>query len=126
MPWAPSCRTRSSNHLTFERPGVFGAFGQFIHPAVDTGIARAVLEEVGELIRTMARPWGESGADRASEEPLGIQQFGELALLVRAAPSSTGPVPPSTPPAALPTTRNSPSRPPSPSPPPAPRPTPPR
>ncbi|WP_086560885.1 SfnB family sulfur acquisition oxidoreductase [Streptomyces africanus] len=73
------------HHLTFERPEVFGAFGQFIHAAVDTGIARAALEEGGELIRTLARPWGESGADRASEEPLVIQQFGELSLLVRAA-----------------------------------------
>ncbi|MEU0585173.1 SfnB family sulfur acquisition oxidoreductase [Streptomyces sp. NPDC006132] len=73
------------HHLTFERPEVFGAFGQFIHAAVDTGIARAALEEGGELIRTIARPWGESGADRADEEPLVIQQFGELALLVRAA-----------------------------------------
>ncbi|MDX2934959.1 SfnB family sulfur acquisition oxidoreductase [Streptomyces ipomoeae] len=72
------------HHLTFERPEVFGAFGQFIHAAVDTGIARAALEEGGELIRTLARPWGESGVDRASEEPLVIQQFGELALLVRA------------------------------------------
>ncbi|GAA2326526.1 SfnB family sulfur acquisition oxidoreductase [Streptomyces cuspidosporus] len=73
------------HHLTFERPEVFGAFGQFLHAAVDTGIARAALEEGGELIRTLARPWGESGVDRASEEPLVIQQFGELALLVRAA-----------------------------------------
>jgi SfnB family sulfur acquisition oxidoreductase len=73
------------HHLTFERPEVFGAFGQFIHAAVDTGIARGALEEGGELIRTIARPWGESGADRAGEEPLVIQKFGELALLVRAA-----------------------------------------
>ncbi|MFI0773188.1 SfnB family sulfur acquisition oxidoreductase [Streptomyces sp. NPDC021212] len=73
------------HHLTFERPEVFGAFGQFIHAAVDTGIARAALEEGGQLIRDIARPWGESGADRASEEPLVIQKFGELALLVRAA-----------------------------------------
>ncbi|MGP3988885.1 SfnB family sulfur acquisition oxidoreductase [Streptomyces sp. 3N207] len=73
------------HHLTFERPEVFGAFGQFIHAAVDTGIARAALEEGGQLVRDIARPWGESGADRASEEPLVIQKFGELALLVRAA-----------------------------------------
>ncbi|MGX1620430.1 SfnB family sulfur acquisition oxidoreductase [Streptomyces sp. NPDC055506] len=73
------------HHLTFERPEVFGAFGQFIHAAVDTGIARGALEEGGELIRDIARPWGESGADRANEEPLVIQRFGELALLVRAA-----------------------------------------
>ncbi|MFC9132713.1 SfnB family sulfur acquisition oxidoreductase, partial [Streptomyces sp. NPDC057099] len=73
------------HHLTFERPEVFGAFGQFIHAAVDTGIARGALEEGGELIRDIARPWGESGADRASEEPLVINKFGELALVVRAA-----------------------------------------
>ncbi|EFL22129.1 acyl-CoA dehydrogenase [Streptomyces himastatinicus ATCC 53653] len=73
------------HHLTFERPEVFGAFGQYLHAAVDTGIARAALEEGGELIRTVARPWGESGADRAAGEPLVIQKFGELALLVRSA-----------------------------------------
>ncbi|WP_416966592.1 acyl-CoA dehydrogenase family protein [Streptomyces sp. 4F14] len=73
------------HHLTFERPEVFGAFGQFIHAAVDTGIARGALEEGGELIRTLARPWGEAGVERAAEEPLVVQKFGELALQVRAA-----------------------------------------
>jgi alkylation response protein AidB-like acyl-CoA dehydrogenase len=73
------------HHLTFERPEVFGAFGQFIHAAVDTGIARAALDEGGELVRTLARPWGESGVDQAAEEPLVVQKFGELALLVRSA-----------------------------------------
>ncbi|MFJ2604185.1 SfnB family sulfur acquisition oxidoreductase [Streptomyces sp. NPDC087425] len=73
------------HHLTFERPEVFGAYGQFIHAAVDTGIARGALEEGGELIRTLARPWGEAGVERAADEPLVIQKFGELTLLVRAA-----------------------------------------
>ncbi|MET8979557.1 SfnB family sulfur acquisition oxidoreductase [Streptomyces sp. NPDC004539] len=73
------------HHLTFDRPEVFGAYGQFIHAAVDTGIARGALEEGGELIRTLARPWGEAGVEKASEEPLVVQKFGELALLVRSA-----------------------------------------
>ncbi|MFJ2113041.1 SfnB family sulfur acquisition oxidoreductase [Streptomyces sp. NPDC087850] len=73
------------HHLTFERPEVFGAFGQFIHAAVDTGIARAALEEGGELVRTLARPWGEAGVERANDEPDVIQKYGELALLVRSA-----------------------------------------
>nr|WP_306664855.1 NtaA/DmoA family FMN-dependent monooxygenase [Streptomyces sp. Rer75] len=67
------------HHLTFERPEVFGAFGQFLHAAVDTGIARAALEEGGELIRDVARPWGESGADRAAGEPLVIQNLASAA-----------------------------------------------
>ncbi|GGM59168.1 SfnB family sulfur acquisition oxidoreductase [Longimycelium tulufanense] len=73
------------HYRTFQRSEIFGAFGQYIHAAIDVGIAGGALTEGGEFIRTSSRPWWESGVQRAAEEPLVIQRFGELALLVRAA-----------------------------------------
>ncbi len=69
----------------FERPEVFGAFGNYLHAAIDVGIAEAALREGRHLLHTLARPWPEFGAERAVDDPLVIQGFGDLALSVRAA-----------------------------------------
>jgi len=69
----------------FERPEVFGAFGNYLHAGIDLGIADAALRDGGELIRTLSRPRPESEAPSAAEDPLVINGFGELALRVRAA-----------------------------------------
>ncbi|HEX4248949.1 MAG TPA: SfnB family sulfur acquisition oxidoreductase [Pseudonocardia sp.] len=69
----------------FERPEVFGAFGNYLHAGIDLGIADAALRDGGELIRTLSRPRPESDAPSAAEDPLVIHGFGELALRVRAA-----------------------------------------
>jgi SfnB family sulfur acquisition oxidoreductase len=69
----------------FERPEVFGAFGNYLHAGIDLGIADAALRDGGELIRTLSRPRPESEAPTAAEDPLVIHGFGELALQVRAA-----------------------------------------
>ncbi|SEG54457.1 sulfur acquisition oxidoreductase, SfnB family [Thermomonospora echinospora] len=73
------------HYRTFERPEVFGAFGQYMHAAIDVGIAGGALAEGASFVRASARPWPEAGVDRLAREPLVIQKFGELALLVRAA-----------------------------------------
>lgn len=73
------------HHLTFTRPQVHGALAQVLHAAIDVGIARDALEDAAEFVRTRSRPWGESGAERASDDPLTIQRFGELGTRVRAA-----------------------------------------
>ncbi|MDR9372038.1 acyl-CoA dehydrogenase family protein, partial [Conexibacter sp. JD483] len=70
---------------TFEKTEAFGAYGQFLHAAIDTGIAIGALDAAREFVQTKARPWAEAGVARAAEEPLVINQFGELALRVRAA-----------------------------------------
>lgn len=75
------------HHRTFERPQLHGALAQLLHAAIDVGIARAALEEAGVFVRTRSRPWKESGAASAAEEPLVIQQFGELEIQTRAAES---------------------------------------
>ncbi|MDQ7907531.1 SfnB family sulfur acquisition oxidoreductase [Phytohabitans sp. ZYX-F-186] len=69
----------------FESTETFGAFGNYMHAAVDTGIAVAALRDGKDLIRTLARPWWEAEVERAADEPAVVQQFGELALLVRSA-----------------------------------------
>lgn len=69
----------------FEAAETFGAFGNYLHAAIDAGIAVAALRDGRELIRTLARPWWEAEVERAADEPLVVQRFGELALLVRSA-----------------------------------------
>ncbi|MEV5433325.1 SfnB family sulfur acquisition oxidoreductase [Streptomyces sp. NPDC052701] len=72
------------HHLTFQGPQLHGAVAQLLHAAIDTGIAGGALAEAVAFVRTRSRPWFESGAETAAEDPLLIQRFGELALLVRA------------------------------------------
>ncbi|MEU6718476.1 SfnB family sulfur acquisition oxidoreductase [Nonomuraea sp. NPDC046802] len=73
------------HHLTFQGPQLHGAYAQLLHAAIDVGIAGGVLEEALEFVRTKARPWFESGQERAADDPLVIQRAGELAVKVRAA-----------------------------------------
>ncbi|MFI6350078.1 SfnB family sulfur acquisition oxidoreductase [Streptomyces sp. NPDC050560] len=73
------------HHLTFQGPQLHGANAQLLHAAIDAGLARAALGEAAEFVRTRSRPWFESGVETAAQDPLLIQQFGELDLRVRAA-----------------------------------------
>lgn len=69
----------------FERTEVFGAFGNFMHAAIDVGIAVAALRDGKRLVRELARPWWEAGVENAGEEAGVIDRFGELAVITRAA-----------------------------------------
>ncbi|MDP9796520.1 SfnB family sulfur acquisition oxidoreductase [Catenuloplanes nepalensis] len=73
------------HHLTFTGPQLHGAVAQLLHAAIDAGIADGALAEAVEFVRTKSRPYFESGFDKASDDPLLIQRFGELAIEVRAA-----------------------------------------
>ncbi|MGY4098850.1 SfnB family sulfur acquisition oxidoreductase [Nocardia sp. R16R-3T] len=66
-------------------PTGYGAYAQLLHAAIDTGIARGALSAATEFVRTTSRPWFESGAERAVDDPLLIQRFGELSVAVTAA-----------------------------------------
>lgn len=66
-------------------PTGYGAFAQLMHTAIDAGIARGALEAAAEFVREYSRPWFEAGVDRAADDPLLIQRFGELAVSVQAA-----------------------------------------
>lgn len=66
-------------------PTGYGAFAQLLHAAIDAGIARGALEAAASFVREKSRPWFEAGVAHAGDDPLLIQRFGELAVMVQAA-----------------------------------------
>ncbi|PYE37883.1 SfnB family sulfur acquisition oxidoreductase [Rhizobium sp. PP-F2F-G38] len=73
------------HHQGFERPGTIGSVGQIIHAGIDLGIARAAFADMVRFIRTVSRPWTNSGVERASEDPLTIARVGQVAIRIEAA-----------------------------------------
>lgn len=71
--------------VEFDAPTTYGAFAQILHAAIDVGIARRALDEAGEFVRTQSRPYPDAGVERAAEDPVTVQAFGELELAVRGA-----------------------------------------
>lgn len=68
----------------FAGPTTYGARAQVLHAAIDAGIARGAVDAAVAAVGR-ARPWFESGAATAAEDPLVAQQAGELEITVRAA-----------------------------------------
>lgn len=68
----------------FAGPTTYGARAQVLHAALDVGIARGALE-AGVLATAKARPWFEADVERAVDDPLVVQQAGELEIAVRGA-----------------------------------------
>lgn len=68
-----------------DAPTAYGAFAQLLHAAIDTGIARGALTAAADFVREKSRPWFEAGVERAIDDPLVVQRFGELAVTVTAA-----------------------------------------
>lgn len=73
------------HHRGFERPTTIGSVGQIIHAGIDLGIARAAFAETLDFVRNHARPWMDSGAERAADDPLTIARIGQLAIRLEAA-----------------------------------------
>ncbi len=69
----------------FQRPTAAGAISQFIQAAVDAGIARGAIQETIGYVREFARPWIDSGLNKATEDPYTIASIGELKIKLRAA-----------------------------------------
>ena len=69
----------------FDRPTLSGPTAQLIQAAIDAGIAREALRETIAFIRERSRPWIDSGAERASEDPCSITEVGDVAAKVQAA-----------------------------------------
>ncbi len=73
------------HHRGFERPTTIGSVGQIIHAGIDLGIARAAFAETVDFVRNHARPWMDSGVERAADDPLTIARIGQLAIRLEAA-----------------------------------------
>ncbi|AOJ04286.1 MULTISPECIES: SfnB family sulfur acquisition oxidoreductase [Burkholderia] len=71
------------------KPTPVGPFGQLLHAAVDLGIARAAFADARRFVRERARPWIDSGVERASDDPLTLEIFGKLAVDLDAAGALT-------------------------------------
>jgi SfnB family sulfur acquisition oxidoreductase len=69
----------------YDKPTADGAIFQIIQVAVDTGIAKAAIEETVKFVRTKSRAWIDSGKDHAFEDPYTIQAVGGLTLRLHAA-----------------------------------------
>lgn len=67
----------------YQIPTVCGPFAQLLHAAIETGIARGAFEETLVQVR-QARPWIDSGVDKATDDPLTLLQIGRSAADVRA------------------------------------------
>jgi alkylation response protein AidB-like acyl-CoA dehydrogenase len=62
-----------------------GSFAQLLHAAIEVGIAGAALAEAAKFVRTRAQAAHEAHVQRAHDDPLLVQRFGELTVDVRAA-----------------------------------------
>ncbi len=69
----------------YEGPRTDGAVFQIIQAAIDAGIGRAALDDTIAFVREKARPWIDSGQDRASDDPYTIQAIGDLTIRQHAA-----------------------------------------
>ncbi|WP_052194602.1 SfnB family sulfur acquisition oxidoreductase [Aureimonas altamirensis] len=61
-----------------DRPGLAGPISQLIQAAIDSGIARAALDDAAAFVRTRARPWMDSGLESVQDDPTIIHSFGAL------------------------------------------------
>jgi len=67
----------------YSRPTISGPFAQLLHASIETGIARAAFEETLNRVR-QARPWIDSGVDKATDDPLTKLELGRVVAHVRA------------------------------------------
>lgn len=72
-------------HIVYENQSAVGPQSQLIHAAIDAGIARGALEATIDLVKNHARPWLDSGQDRASDDPYTISAIGDIAIRLHAA-----------------------------------------
>ncbi|MDX3926053.1 MAG: SfnB family sulfur acquisition oxidoreductase [Shinella sp.] len=68
-----------------DRPGLWGPISQIVQAAIDAGIARAAIDDAIGFVRDRARPWMDSGLDRASDDPTIIHEVGHLETEFQAA-----------------------------------------
>ncbi|WP_322092159.1 SfnB family sulfur acquisition oxidoreductase [Paraburkholderia bannensis] len=68
-----------------DQPTLNGPVSQIIQAAIDAGIAKAAIDDTLAFVRERARPWVDSGVERASEDPLTVREIGRLVIQLHAA-----------------------------------------
>ncbi len=72
-------------HRGYDQPSANGPVSQIIQAAVDLGIARAAIADTIRFVRTLSRPWIDSGQERAADDPYTIAAIGDLQIRLHAA-----------------------------------------
>lgn len=72
-------------HRVSDLPTLNGPVSQILQAAIDAGIARAAVDDTLTFVRERARPWVDSGVERASEDPLTLREIGHLHIQLHAA-----------------------------------------
>ncbi|MGV3549477.1 SfnB family sulfur acquisition oxidoreductase [Rhizobium sp.] len=70
---------------SFESPTTIGPLAQIIHAAIDLGIGQGAYAEMLRYVRDRARPWLDARVERAADDPLTLEQVGNVRLRLRAA-----------------------------------------
>ena len=73
------------SYQAYQRPTTRGPFSQIIHVAIDVGIARAAIADTIDFVKNRSRPWIDANVERASQDPLTIQDLGKLHYRLHAA-----------------------------------------
>jgi SfnB family sulfur acquisition oxidoreductase len=73
------------SYEAYQRPTTRGPFSQIIHVAIDVGIARAAIADTIDFVKNRSRPWIDANVERASQDPLTIQELGKLHYQLHAA-----------------------------------------
>jgi len=73
------------SYEAYQRPTTRGPFSQIIHVAIDVGIARAAIADTIEFVKNRSRPWIDANVERASEDPLTIEELGKMQYQLHAA-----------------------------------------
>ena len=73
------------SYEAYQRPTTRGPFSQIIHVAIDVGIARAAIADTIDFVKNRSRPWIDANVERASDDPLTIQELGKLQYQLHAA-----------------------------------------
>lgn len=72
--------THSADGFTLSLP-----VAHVMHAAIDVGIGRRALSEMLAYVRESARPWHETGLERASDDPHTLSDVGDLSMRLAAA-----------------------------------------
>src|SRR6185436_8047291 len=65
---------------SFENPTTIGPLAQIIHAAIDLGIGQGAYAEMLRFVRDRARPWLDAKVERAADDPLTLEQVGNVRL----------------------------------------------
>lgn len=68
-----------------DSPSANGPVCQIIHAAVDVGIARGAIDDTIGFVRNQARPWIDSGKERAADDLYTVADIGDLKIKLHAA-----------------------------------------